>query len=524
VADVDTVFPAATSGRRQSPATPGRLLTAADQERWQRFPDEITRDDLSAYFTLSAADLREIGCQRGDANRLGFAFQLCALRFLGFVPDDLASAPAVVLYFIAHQLGVDAGAVHRYGQRSHTRTDHLLRAQAYLGFRKATPADWESLAQWLLARALEHDKPTLLLQLACEHWHRHQIVRPGLSRLERRVMIARRQAQEETYRRLLPLMTPSRRAWLDALLEPQANTGRTCLTWLRAPASAATAPQICATLEKIAFLQDTGVADWDLGALNPNRIQWLARIGRKATNQSLQRAPVKRRYPILIAFLKQALLSLTDDTVEMVDQCLWDCHTDAKKDLEAFRQRAAAAINDNLKRFRDLSQVLLDPDIADAAVRAVSFQRVSAETLRTALAETEQLIRPSHDASVDFFGRRYSYLRQFIPALLRQLTFRSSRGDDPLLAAIDLLRALDAAPTRQALPADAPMSFMPAAWRAYVVDREGHISRRYYELCTLWMLRQALRAGDVWVEHSRRYADPDTYLIPVTEWPARRWR
>jgi hypothetical protein len=50
----------------------------------------------------------------------------------------------------------------------------------------------------------------------------------------------------------------------------------------------------------------------------------------------------------------------------------------------------------------------------------------------------------------------------------------------------------------------------------------GPINRRYYGLCTLWQLRNALRAVDVWVAHSRRYADPATYLIPATEWPHRR--
>jgi hypothetical protein len=38
----------------------------------------------------------------------------------------------------------------------------------------------------------------------------------------------------------------------------------------------------------------------------------------------------------------------------------------------------------------------------------------------------------------------------------------------------------------------------------------------------LWQLRSALRSGDVWVVHSRRYADPATYLIPAAEWPHRR--
>ena len=35
-------------------------------------------------------------------------------------------------------------------------------------------------------------------------------------------------------------------------------------------------------------------------------------------------------------------------------------------------------------------------------------------------------------------------------------------------------------------------------------------------------LRAALRAGDVWLESSRRYSDPETYLIPKDRWTALR--
>jgi TnpA family transposase len=498
------------------------FLTQAERDRLNRFPDHIPHNDLIAFFTLSVSDQDQARRQRGEHNCLGFALQLCALRYLGFVPDVLASAPVLAVEFVADQLGLGAQAITLYGQRIATRTEHLRQVQAYLGFRKALPGDFEDLAQWLLARAMEHDKPALLLQLACEQLRRDKIVRPGLSRLERLVATARRRAQEETYRRLVPLLTPSRQAWLDALLETEADTDRTRLAWLRASATAATAQQIRTTLEKIEFLQLNGVADWDLSVLNPNRIKLLAQIGRRATNQYLQRSPLRRRYPILIAFLKQALLTLTDEAVEMFDQCLWDCHTDAKKDLEAFRQQVANAMNEKLLLFRDLGQILLDPTVADDAVRAVSFQRVPAETLRTALAETKQLIRPRHDAYVDYFGHRYSYLRQFIPLFLHRLTFRSSHDHDPLLEAMVLLQDLGARKNRSPVPADAPLAFVPLAWRPYVVNRHGLISRRYYELCTLWVLRQALRAGDIWVEHSRRYASPETYLIPPAEWPSRR--
>lgn len=73
---------------------------------------------------------------------------------------------------------------------------------------------------------------------------------------------------------------------------------------------------------------------------------------------------------------------------------------------------------------------------------------------------------------------------------------------------------------RRILPVDAPMEFVPQKWCPYVVENGNAVERRhYYELCVLWELRSALRSGDVWLEGSRRYADPETYLISRERWP-----
>ena len=172
--------------------------------------------------------------------------------------------------------------------------------------------------------------------------------------------------------------------------------------------------------------------------------------------------------------------------------------------------------------FQALGRVLLDTTIDDTAVRAVSFARVPEGALREAVADTAGLIRPRQDGALDCFGTRYSTIRQFAPAFLQTLTFHAHGPDDTILQALEVLRTLDRAPTRRPIPKEAPMGLVPDTWRPYIRESDGTISRRYYELCTLWHLRSALRAGNVWVAHSRRYANPDTYLIPPTEWP--RWR
>src|ERR1700730_704578 len=141
--------------------------------------------------------------------------------------------------------------------------------------------------------------------------------------------------------------------------------------------------------------------------------------------------------------------------------------------------------------------------------------------LAAAVDDADRITRPLDDNYFDLLGERYSHLRQFAPALLDALTLRGSAPDDDLLDAIDLLRGLNQSGRRRVADS-APTNFVPARWQSYVIDADGRIDRRYYELCALCELRAALRAGDVWVDGSRRYADPETYLIPHEQWPARR--
>jgi hypothetical protein len=282
------------------------------------------------------------------------------------------------------------------------------------------------------------------------------------------------------------------------------------------------ASQILLTLERIRFLIDAGVPQWTLTALPPNRVKWLAQAGWRATPQQLQRMPIVRRYPMLLAVLHQALHHHTDIAVELSDQCLWASYTDARQELEAFRKTSARATNETLVLFQKLGEVLLDTAVDETAVRAVSFARVPEAVLRAAVEETAGLMRPRPDAAIDFFGKRYSYFRQFVPAWLRALTFSAQDSAHPVLQAVHTIRTLDEAPTPRPVPKETSLAIVTNPWRPYIREAEGTMSRRYYELCALWQLRSALRSGDIWVAHSRRYADPATSLIPLTDWPHRR--
>jgi hypothetical protein len=71
----------------------------------------------------------------GQCKVLGAAVQLCALPWLGFVPDDVPSVPAAAVARLSERLGIAMGELRGYGTREQTRTDHLRELAQYAGWR-----------------------------------------------------------------------------------------------------------------------------------------------------------------------------------------------------------------------------------------------------------------------------------------------------------------------------------------------------------------------------------------------------
>jgi TnpA family transposase len=496
---------------------PVSYLTDAERARLTSFPPEIVEQDLNTFFTLSPEDMEILPRTTSPANQLGFALQLCALRYLGFCPS-VTGTPRPAVLWVAEQLGVSPDELSRYGRREQTRTDHFQQVQTYLGYRRPTEKDLAGVETWIAARAMEHERPTLLLQLACERFRSLKLVRIGATRLERLVAIARYHAREETYRLLSPLFSEETKGRLDSLLTEKERSGRTWLTWFRTAATSATANTILEALRKVLELREWGVETWDLRALNPNRRHLLAKLAKHRTAQNLQRLTPVRRYPILLSFLRQAVDDVADEAVKLFDKCCGEAYSDAAGELEDLRLAAAQRANEKVLLFQAVAGVILDGKVADQDVRTFVYKKVGRDVLEAALADCATIARPRNDNYFDLLATRYSHFRRFAPLFLETLDFQSNQEDDPLIAAINVLRKLNKTHVRE-VPTNAPTRFVPAKWKAYVFGRDGKINRRYYELCVLWELRAALRSGDIWLPNSRRYANLKTYLIPQESWP-----
>ena len=317
---------------------PVRFLSDADLARLSGWPGEIADEDLVTFFTLTGDDLAWLSTNYRDENRLGVAVQMCALPWLGWVPDDLAGCPSTAFARLCTALAVDSVGgselLARYGGwQGRTRRDHQGQVLERLGWQAPSAGVRKQLDEFLLARALEHDAPGVLLQLACDWLRREQIVRPPVDALSRRIAAVRDTARAETYHRLIPLLEPPRPATLDSLLDVDAELAMTRLAWLRRGATAATPEVLKAELDKLEFLRGHGADRLDLSGLPAGRRRMLAEIGRRSTNQALQRADVDRRHPVLLATLTETYVEVLDELVQLLDQALANADSRARHEL-----------------------------------------------------------------------------------------------------------------------------------------------------------------------------------------------
>ncbi len=207
------------------------MLTAADRENLLALPE--SDDELIRHYTFSETDRALIRLRRGDTNRLGFAVQLCLLRYPGHALATDRDVPDGLIRWVASELWLDTTVWKDYGERAETRREHLLTLRAYLELAAFTRAEFRQLVRALTDTALQIDKGIVLATRAVEIMRQRQIVIPPIMVIDRACSQALALANRRLYRRLIDRTTGIHRQRLDDLLDIKPRTGLTWLVWLR---------------------------------------------------------------------------------------------------------------------------------------------------------------------------------------------------------------------------------------------------------------------------------------------------
>lgn len=123
---------------------PVEFLTDEQAEAYGKFAEEPTRPELERFFFLDDVDRDLIARRRSAHHQLGFALQMCTVRYIGrFLPDDPLEAPWPVVEHLVAQLGIeDASVVKRYTERPKTAYEHAWEIRDAYEYHEYDDAEW----------------------------------------------------------------------------------------------------------------------------------------------------------------------------------------------------------------------------------------------------------------------------------------------------------------------------------------------------------------------------------------------
>ena len=356
-----------------------------DLESPDRLPEDIDAESLGKYFTLTEADREQVGSCRGAINKVGFAVQLCTLRWRGYFLANTRDLPAPVLDTICSQVGLLPMGIDDYPQNEKTRFEHLERIRQFLKFMQCGP-EREHLLKHLSEVAQALPRSTSLRTAAHRWLLEHRIVRPGRTTLRDILATAREAALQRAYATLSQSLSATQAEQIAALLATPAsedgrNDGaprlRSRVEQLKTMARKESPEALLSLLDRLTEIRSLGLTALPAMAdVHPATRRMLASWWYRYDVWSLRRFASAKREAIVLCFLHAARAETTDAAVEMQDKLITGVHNKARQRYEDLLRASEEARSRAVEVLEELGAIVLDDSVADAGLRPAFFARL----------------------------------------------------------------------------------------------------------------------------------------------------
>ncbi len=480
--------------------------------------DELTAPptserDLIKHATLTRDDLDAVARKRTGAGRLGYAVLLVHLRHPGRVPGREEYPPAELLDFLADQVDAAPADYDRYIARSQTRREHLSELMGRLGYRAFSGPLVREFVEWMTPVSQQERRPDRLASILIDELHRRGILIPTRRTIETIIHHARRRGERITHLALVGQLDPEQRNALAELATSTPDGDLTRLAWLKTAPLSASARSLRGVIERLEAVRSLNLPTTMREAISAPAFDRLSEEGLRMTTQHLRDLAQPRADATLAAAALRLEERLTDAALDMFDRLLG-------KAIRRARRRTADGAIETLRDIigpvtliNGLCRELVDARGNGQDLMSILNGRSDWASIADAVATVDAVVKPEKADIRKELVERYQSTRQYAPLILRTFRFSSAPAAASLLRALALIHEMyDTG--RRTLPAKPPSAFVKKAWKPLVFSSPGEIDRRAYELCALYELRDRLRAGDVWVEGSRKRRNFDDRMIP----------
>ncbi len=316
------------------------ILSASERDNLLALP--TSHDDLIRHYTFSETDLSLIRQRRGDANRIGFAVQLCVLRYPGYAWSIDVPISSTLLQWLGRQLRVDPICWQQYAEREETRREHFLELRTYLGLTPFGLMHFRQSVNALSTLASQTDKGIVLASRTLTVLRQQHIILPQINVIERICAEAITLGNRRIYRTLTESLSDIHRKALDNLLKLHPGSTITNLIWMRQSPAAANARSMLEHIGRLTLIEALTLPTGLEREVHQNRLLKIAREGGHMTTQHLRDLEPARRYATLVAVVLEAKATVIDEIVGLHDRIIGALFNRAKHNHEQQFQKSGS--------------------------------------------------------------------------------------------------------------------------------------------------------------------------------------
>lgn len=468
--------------------------------------DEAT---ILHHYTLADDDIEHIRTRRHARNRLGFALQLCAFRYPGrlLMPGEVI--PLEASRFIAAQIGESVEDLCQYAETNVTRRRHLVDLRMIYGFKMFSGRGARDLKDWLEREAETARSNEDLARRLVEECRRTQTILPGVSVIERLCADAFVVAERRIDSRIVAQLDDSTKERLDELLTEMVDGTVSRFIWLRQFEAGKNSAGASRLLDRLEFLQGLEISPTILEGVPPHRITRLRHQGERYFADGLRDISSDRRLAILAVCAVEWHARIADAVVETHDRIVGKTWQDAKRLCDARIADAKSALHATLCSFKNLGAALLEAKGDEASLDVATEASCGWLQLEDLVATAAELTDTMAADPIAHVVQGYYRFRRYAPRMLRALDIRAATVALPLIQAAQVV-----ADGRNGEHRSTGFLRRGSKWHRHL-NAETADDQRLWEVAVLSHLREAFRSGDIWLVHSRRYADLKQALVPT---------
>jgi hypothetical protein len=414
------------------------VLTPEQRLLFTTLPDDLSSQEITRYYTLQPEDKYFVRQHRGQANKLGVALQLCALRFQGRMLMQITTISEPVVVYMAEQLNLPATTFAQYGTRRSTLYDHLTAICQQYDYRACDKNDVMPLIRYLLPFAMENEEALPLVDQAMIWIRREKLIAPTLLTTEKLVWHIQRIARWRVHHRMTHnLSTPQKETLQNLLVIDADKGGQTPLFWLRIPAKKPSSASMYHLLVRIEFLKELQLP-LQSDNVFPARRRQLAERGRRYRPQALSNLKNSaEQYALLVAYLHILHQELIDKLLDMFDRWLGDLMRKGRNKQRYHLHQNVIQLNRDLNTLKQAMAAFLNAKKQAIDPFKAVFTVVKEEVLVETVASATTYTRPSDMDFRDLLENTFVRRRKAMLSMMRTLSFQSTHNTHSGLEALD---------------------------------------------------------------------------------------